>query len=235
MWQRWYEQHARPDFVAVAADTQGAEAVRPWVERALASFPVAVDTANELGARLGYSVVPTGIFVDEEGTLRHLQAGDFSVNDAITRTRVERFLAGDSNVLEELTVEANVQPVALEQELIDAKLRLATELLASGRRDDALTELDCALELDPDNFVIRKQRWNIRYPERFEPEIDLDWQKHQLAREREAERQVREQACGSTGCPIAAAPPPALRRADAEAAVDEATSDGSASSNRAGD
>ena len=208
MWQQWYEQHAQPDFLAVAADTQGPEAARPWVERARAGFAVAVDTANELGALLGYSVVPTGIFVDETGAVRHLQPGDFSVRDASTRRRADRFLAGERDVLEELTVETNVRRDSLERELIDAKLRLASELLASGRPEDALTELDGALELDPDNFVIRKQRWSIRHPERFQPEIDWDWQKQQLAREREAERMTRDAACGPSGCPIAAAPPP---------------------------
>jgi len=201
VWQHWYEQHAPADFLAVAADTQGADAARPWVERARATFPVAVDTENKLGGVLGYAVVPTGIFIDEKGAVRHVQAGDFSVRDENAVARVERFLAGDLDVLEELKVDSDVRLNPLEQELVDAKLRLASELLARGRQSEALAELDRALELDPDNYVIRKQRWNIRNPERFEPEIDWDWQKEQLARERETERQGRD-ACGPDGCPI---------------------------------
>lgn len=201
MWQQWYEQHAQADCLAVAADTQGPEAARPWVERARATFPVAVDTANALGGLLGYTVVPTGIFIDQKCVVRHVQAGDFSVRDENALARAERFLSGELDVLEELTVNSDARPRPLAQELIDPKVRLASELLARGQQSEALLELDRALELDPDNYVIRKQRWNIRNPERFEPEIDWGWQKAQLARERETERQARE-ACGPDGCPI---------------------------------
>jgi hypothetical protein len=39
--------------------------------------------------------------------------------------------------------------------------------------------------LDPDNLVIRKQLWRADHPERFGEVIDGDWQRQQLARERE--------------------------------------------------
>ena len=198
MWQHWYEQHPDANLVAIAADAQGPDAVRPWVEKAGAGFPVAVDTANVLGGLLGYSVVPTGVFVDRDGTVVHLQPGDFSIRDDETPARVERFLAGDLEILTELNTPPATRLDSLTQELVDVKVRLAAELLAHGHSTDALTELDRALELDPENYVIRKQRWSIRHPERFQPEIDWEWQKHELAREREAELQ----ACGPDGCPI---------------------------------
>ena len=137
MWQHWYEQHGPVDFIAVAADAQGPKAAQPWVERAGATFAVAVDSENKLGALLGYTVVPTGVFVDEKGAVRHLQAGDFSVRDEHTLARVERFLAGDLAVLAELSVESSSRLEPLAQELVDAKVSLASELLA---RADAGTK-----------------------------------------------------------------------------------------------
>ena len=141
MWQHWYEQHGPVDFIAVAADAQGPKAAQPWVERAGATFAVAVDSENKLGALLGYTVVPTGVFVDEKGAVRHLQAGDFSVRNEQTVARVERFLTGDVDVLAELNVESSSRLEPLEQELVDAKVRLASELLARGGRDEALEAL----------------------------------------------------------------------------------------------
>ena len=178
------------------------------VEQAHASYPVAVDAENKLGAALGYAVVPTGIFVDENGAVRHLQAGDFTVSNEHTVTLIDRFLAGDADVLAELSVQSRPRVGRLEQELIDAKIRLASELLGRGNKDEALAELDRALELDPENFLIRKQRWNLRYPERFEPEVDYDWQDEQLAHELEAERRLREADCGPDGCVIPPRPSP---------------------------
>jgi hypothetical protein len=209
VWQRWYEQQS-PDipFLAVAADAQGPAVVLPWLRDSAVSYAVAVDAENKLGAIFGYGVVPNGIFVDEAGVLRHLSAGDFTVSNPQMLSQVDRFLAGDADVLAELTVDSQARLSRLEQELLDSKVRLASEMLATGRKEAALVELDRALELDPENFVIRKQRWLLRYPERFEGEIDFDWQDEQLAREREQEQLALGGECGPDGCPIPWAKPP---------------------------
>src|SRR5439155_284707 len=83
----------------------------------------------------------TGVFVDERGIVRHLQAGDFSARDDNTLARVDRFLAGDPEVLAELSVQSGSRLKPLEQELVDAKVRLASELLARGQQEDALAAL----------------------------------------------------------------------------------------------
>jgi hypothetical protein len=40
-----------------------------------------------------------------------------------------------------------------------------------------------ALRHDPANFVVGKQIWAHRRPDRFWPEIDADWQRAEMARE----------------------------------------------------
>ncbi|RXI96730.1 hypothetical protein DS745_20990 [Anaerobacillus alkaliphilus] len=62
----------------------------------------------------------------------------------------------------------------------------------------ALRELDEALHYNPDIFLIRKQRWFIRYPEKFTPTIDIEWQQEQLQKEKLAEADD----CGTEGCKI---------------------------------
>lgn len=64
-----------------------------------------------------------------------------------------------------------------------APFALGTALYQRGRTPDALAAWRTALALDPHNFTVRKQIWHVEHPDRFYPEIDLDWQKEQLARE----------------------------------------------------
>jgi tetratricopeptide (TPR) repeat protein len=52
-----------------------------------------------------------------------------------------------------------------------------------GRNDDAVVAWKRALALDPANFVVRKQIWAHRHPEKFWPTIDLGWQQAEMARE----------------------------------------------------
>ena len=47
----------------------------------------------------------------------------------------------------------------------------------------AVELLDQALKLDSTNYVIRKQRWLILYPEKFHPTIDWAWQREQMRKE----------------------------------------------------
>ncbi len=60
---------------------------------------------------------------------------------------------------------------------------LAALELAENQPQKAVALLDQALLLDPKNYVIRKQRWLILYPEKFHPTIDWDWQREQMKRE----------------------------------------------------
>ena len=83
------------------------------------------------------------------------------------------------------------------------KYKLGMEYSKGGKKDDALKELDEALLLDPDNFLIRKQRWYIRNPEKFSPTIDIEWQQRQLEKEKAEEVQLKGEAiCGPEGCVI---------------------------------
>jgi hypothetical protein len=77
------------------------------------------------------------------------------------------------------------------------------EYSKNGKKDEALKELDEALFLDTDNFLIRKQRWYIRHPEKFSPTIDVEWQQKQLEKEKAEEAQLKgDMVCGPEGCVI---------------------------------
>ena len=158
--------------------------------------------ADEYGVTsrlLDFKAVPNGVLVDTDGTIRYAKYGGFSIDKPEDIAVVERFLAGeDPGPSPENNAAYTLGPV--EKELVDTKLRFGRLLESTGKRDEALAEWQTALHLDPDNLVIRKQIWSVRYPERFHPTIDTAWQKVQLPKEREAE--IAAGFCGPDGCPV---------------------------------
>lgn len=157
-----------------------------------------------LGQYFGFKIVPNGIFVDTSGKIRLLKQG-FRVNEDAHAQAVLDLLQGklDQVELEDVYYEPPTATALLEQQLAAAKFKLATEYVKQGRVEEALVELDAAIVLDSDNFLIRKQRWYLRHPEKFSPTIDIDWQQTQLATERAAEAALKGTAeCGPEGCVI---------------------------------
>lgn len=181
-------------------DTQGAEAARPWALRAGATFPTVVDRDNTLAALYGYKLIPNGLFLDEEGIIRYRKFGGFNVDNAADVGAIQRLINGDGAPEAPDARDAPYHLSAPEQALVDAQMRRGTAAFARGERAAAATAWTQALHLDPENLTIRKQIWMARYPERFHPTIDFDWQTGQLREERAAE--VAAGICGPDGCPV---------------------------------
>jgi tetratricopeptide (TPR) repeat protein len=55
--------------VTVALDTGGAEAARQWIEAAKPEHPSLIDQAHLVDELLGVVNVPSGVWIDEEGTI----------------------------------------------------------------------------------------------------------------------------------------------------------------------
>ncbi len=163
---------------------QGAEASRPWLERAGVTFPTVVDSANVLGDLLGYKLIPNGIFLDENGTMRFARFGGFSVASESDVAAIERLLA--AGAAGKGTGSPEVSSGRRDGGGRHAGLNRGLELLRCGDRDGAVAAWREALAADPDNYVIRKQIWAVEHPERFYPTIDFAWQGEQLVRERAA-------------------------------------------------
>ena len=71
MWQALREE-LRPsglEIVTVALDTGGAEAAGPWIDLAKPSHLSLIDEAHLLDELLGIVNVPSGVWIDEEGTI----------------------------------------------------------------------------------------------------------------------------------------------------------------------
>ena len=187
--------------LSVSVDIQGAEVVKPYA--ADKTFTTLVDSENKLANLFGFKIVPNGIFVDKNGIIRLIKQG-FSITNPDHVSAVENLIDGkvEQVVLGDEYYNPIDQTAAIEKELSQTKFKLGMEYSKNSRKEDALKELDEALLLDPDNFLIRKQRWYIRFPEKFSPTIDIEWQQKQLEKEREEEAQKSVMICGPEGCVI---------------------------------
>lgn len=175
MWQRWWDEHDRGFLMlGVAQDAQGAARVRPVVRERGVEFPVLVDRASTLAAALEFQVVPTGIFVDD-GRIALRHPDDFEAADPRVRAALDAFLNGEP--VPDHAGEQRMRPAALD--------RFAAGVAAHADGDDAgaLRLWREALEIDPENFLVRSQIWALEHPERFWPVVDREWQEQQLARE----------------------------------------------------
>lgn len=189
------------EILSVAVDLQGPEVVKPYT--AGTTYPTAVDTENVLAQRFGFDVVPNGIFVDEQGVIRLVKQG-FQVDNPEHVGAIEKLIRGEEQSIElSDTYYQPSNPIqVMQKELADTKFKLGLEYSRQGRKEEALVQLDEALRLNPDSFLIRKQRWYIRHPEKFSPTIDIEWQQVQLKREKEEEALALGEACGPEGCVI---------------------------------
>jgi len=202
VWQHFVAHNSAKDFrfVSVAVDAQGAAAVRPWTERAGATFPTVVDRDNTLAPLYEYKLIPNGLFLDAAGLIRYRKFGGFNAENAADVAAIQRLIDGEVVQIDSDQAEAAYQLGEAERALVDARMRLGAEYFGRGAHSQAIAEWQQALRLDPENLTIRKQIWMATYPEKFHPTIDFDWQRGQLALEREAE--IAQGICGPDGCPI---------------------------------
>jgi tetratricopeptide (TPR) repeat protein len=184
--------------LSVAVDLQGPEVVKPFTTGT--TFPTVVDSSNWFSREFNFTIVPNGILVDENGIIRMVKQG-FQVTKEEHTGPIIQWIQGEIETvtLDDVYVEPS-QVDRLQQELADAKFKLGLEYAGQGRKEEALQQLDEALSYHPDNFLIRKQRWYLRYPEKFNPVIDFEWQKEILAKEKEEEAKAQGEVCGPEGC-----------------------------------
>ncbi len=181
MWQEFFEKNRARRFtiLSIAVDLQGPEVVRPFVEKAGATFPVAVDAEDAWGRTFSSRVIPVSLLVDETGLVRLKGAGP----SPEFLKKIEAILAEEA---------AAVAPPGEDSRGPDApatpwveRVRRARELLAGSRRVEAAAALKEALALEPQNWLLRKQVWALEHPEKFyDGPIDTAWQKEQIEKER---------------------------------------------------
>lgn len=175
MWQLLFEGHPNLDarLLAVALDAVR-ERVIKLPEAQGVGFPILIDAENTLGEAYGFTAVPNAFVIGVDGKVRYARYG-FSIERDPDRSELMAALAG-----EEVHAATSASPPNPEANRLFKEGRKALE---RGDREEAIRLWRRALELNPDNWIVRKQIWAVEHPELFYPEIDIGWQKEQLQRE----------------------------------------------------
>lgn len=165
----------------MAIDVQGAVKVRPWVEKAGATFTTLVDREGVLGAMFEVNYVPFSVLIDKEGKVVR---GPQIVNVADDAERAEITAWIKKGKKPHVEAKRSGSPRSTDAE-VSLRFARASLLLRLGRPEDATVQLRRALARDSSNWLVRKQIWAIQHPERFyDGPVDFHWQREQLKKER---------------------------------------------------
>jgi tetratricopeptide (TPR) repeat protein len=136
--------------VSVAVDIQGAEAARPYVEKAGVTYTALVDEGNILGELFGVNYVPLHYIIDEYGIYRMKERDPQKIAEFLEREKVDT----------ELVVKADSTPFVydihklktiMEKHPKNAKahLMLGDVFIQQGKYEEGIREYGKAIELDP--------------------------------------------------------------------------------------
>ena len=181
VWQQFFDKH-RVDGVevlSVAMDAQGADRARPYVEKAGATFATVVDVGNLLGQLYGFKAIPNGFLIDEQGVVQYKRLGGFDIRRAETARTVEQWASGPG--LDESTDKTETTLGSVHSQA-NAHFVEGLKLYRQGQIQGAIAAWREGVELEPDNYIIRKQIWAVENPDRFYAgDIDFEWQKRQMS------------------------------------------------------
>ena len=178
VWQQFYEEHRDPgiEILSVAMDAQGADVARPYVEKAGATFTTVVDAENLLGQLYGFKAIPNGYLIDEAGIVRHRVRGGFDIRRPKTAEVVRQWAAG-----QHIDQPGRGEDPGPRHAEANELFRQGMGLYRNGKIEPAMALWREGVELEPDNYIIRKQVWAIENPEKFyDGDVDFDWQSTQM-------------------------------------------------------
>lgn len=181
VWQQWFENNRDKgvEIISVAIDAQGDEKILPYVQRAKTEFLTVKDEQNLLGQLYGFKAVPNGFLVDEQGVVQYKKLGGFDIRKPEFASIVDQWV----NATGEVASEPSDPGLPPEHYKANELFREGTEMQNQGRHAEAMALWKQGAELEPDNWIIRKQIWATENPGKFyDAEVDFVWQKEQIAK-----------------------------------------------------
>ena len=183
MGQSLYDELKDHAFTVLAVALDHADAARPWIEAAKASYPCVIDREHHLADLYNLVNVPQAVWIDERGRIvrppetagstdgfRAMDRKTFATPDAVLaeRNRVKTLYIGavrdwvlrgaaSVNALDETQAAARLQVPDDTIAEAHARFRLGQHLLREGLAIEAQAQIAEAVRLHPDSWAMWRQ------------------------------------------------------------------------------
>ena len=128
----------------------------------------------------GFKAVPNVYLIGSNRTVDYIELGTFNIREPEKRSLLKNWSYGKE--FQNSQVEEFEQDI---HEKANALFVSGKQLFDSGNTDGAIKIWRKAIEIDPKNYIIRKQIWAIENPNRFyKDKVDYIWQNAQLEKGR---------------------------------------------------
>ena len=165
------------DFLSVAIDFQGPEVIIPYVEKANPSFVTVVDRENLLGRACGVKAIPNGYFIESDLTVSYSNESKFDIRVPEILKKTRKWISMTSDSVGRLESSLGGKLDSRAEDYFTSGLHLYLK----GKQAEAILEWTKSVNIDPDNYIIRKQIWAIMHPDKFyEGKVDFQWQLQQM-------------------------------------------------------
>lgn len=178
-WEQIYRELRDDGFeiIAAAQDTGGEQAAREFYDRAEASFTALVDPNHVVSTAFQMVNVPTGVWIDEVGTIVRPPEVAYShrykilgqeIGDDEYALAVRDWVKNGSEsryVMTSRQLEENLAIRSFDERRADAEFKLGVYFYQQGKKDLARMHCAEAQRLCPDNWNYHRQDWNFNGPE----------------------------------------------------------------------
>ena len=165
------------DLISVAIDIQGPKVVKPYVDKVNPSFVTVVDEENVLGRSCGFKTVPNGYLVETDMTVSYSNLGKFDIRRPDIVNKIQEWI----KLPRDSSTQFNSSIGEAMDEKAEAFFNSGLQLYREGRQKEALLAWSKSVQIDPGNYIVRKQIWAITHPDKFyNTAVDFDWQHQQM-------------------------------------------------------
>jgi len=134
----------------VAIDLQGADAARPYVEKAGVTYTALVDENNVLGELFGVNYVPLHYIIDEFGIYRMKERDSQKIAEFLKKEKVNMDLVVRAKPAPSMYDVSRLKAIVERHpDNANARLMLGDALVQQGKYEEGIGEYRKAMELEP--------------------------------------------------------------------------------------